>query len=57
LIRLSLTDTSISGSIPQSFCNLDIEGCALSYNGSPAYACPLPSCTDKLKACGITSCK
>jgi len=57
LIRLSLADTSISGSIPQSFCNLDIEGCQLSYNGSPAFACPLPSCTGKLKACGVTSCQ
>merc|ERR1712195_464976 len=57
LIRLSLADTSISGSIAQSFCNLDIEGCQLSYNGSPAFACPLPSCTGKLKACGVTSCQ
>merc|ERR1712195_419368 len=57
LIRLSLADTRISGSIAQSFCNLDIEGCQLSYNGSPAFACPLPSCTGKLKACGVTSCQ
>jgi hypothetical protein len=54
---LILGATSISGSIPQSFCSLDSDNCALSDNGSPTYACPLPSCTDKLTACGVTSCK
>merc|ERR1712195_329505 len=57
LTNLQLSYTSLSGTIPDSFCNLDIEGCQLSYNGSPAFACPLPSCTGKLKACGVTSCQ
>merc|ERR1712195_385775 len=60
LTVLDLLQTSLSGIIPQSFCSLDFSGdsrCYLSGNGSPTYACPLPSCTDKLKACGVTSCK
>merc|ERR1712166_853148 len=60
LTVLDLLQTSLSGIIPQSFCSLDFSGdsrCYLSGGGSPTYACPLPSCTDKLKACGVTSCK
>merc|ERR1712195_424305 len=57
LTDLQLDGTSISGSIPQSFCSLDVsDRCYLSFEGKPNYACPLPSCTDKLTACGITSC-
>merc|ERR1712195_240561 len=57
LTDLQLDGTSISGSIPQSFCSLDVsDRCYLSFQGKPNYACPLPSCTDKLTACGITSC-
>jgi len=64
LTKLTVLDLAnnpgISGIIPQSFCSLDFSGdsrCYLSLQGSPTYACPLPSCTDKLKACGVTSCK
>merc|ERR1711865_590433 len=61
LTQLALDRTSISGSIPQSFCSFDLWGggrfCGLSNEGSPTYACPLPSCGDKLKACGVTSCQ
>merc|ERR1719424_2470086 len=64
LTKLTVLDLAnnpgISGIIPQSFCSLHFSGdsrCYLSLQGSPTYACPLPSCTDKLKACGVTSCK
>jgi len=58
LTDLDLCSTSISGTIPQSFCSLDLsDGCYLSYQGSNTYACPLPSCTDKLTACHVKSCQ
>merc|ERR1712166_860220 len=56
LYYLDLGHTGIGGSIPQSFCSLDLSDCELSVKGSPIYACPLPNCTDKLTACGVTSC-
>merc|ERR1711865_403987 len=58
ITQMDLGGTSISGSIPQSFCSLDVDNsCALSFQGSPTYACPLPNCADKLTACGVTSCQ
>merc|ERR1712195_247676 len=38
LTYLQLGGTSISGSIPQSFCSLDVSDCELSVKGSPIYA-------------------
>merc|ERR1712166_812084 len=44
--------TGIIGTIPQSFCSLDLSKiCQLTYLPVQTYACPLPSCTDKLTAC------
>merc|ERR1712166_582331 len=50
--------TGIIGTIPQSFCSLDLSKiCQLTYLPVQTYACPLPSCTDKLTACSVVSCK
>merc|ERR1712166_1263149 len=50
--------TGIIGTIPQSFCSLDLSKiCQLTYLPVQTYACPLPSYTDKLTACSVVSCK